>query len=90
MVVHTVVFTIKLHIAFISTYGNIAAMDKQDVEKAVKLHFSNLGKKGGKKRAKLYSKAQLKAWGAKGGRPRKLDKQVKKSPTTLSPLQPNG
>ncbi len=52
-------------------------MDKQQLDKALKKHFSDLGKKGGKIRAKLYSKEQLKAWGAKGGRPKKLDKQVK-------------
>lgn len=38
----------------------------------VKKFLQENGKKGGKKRAKLYSKAQIKAWGAKGGRPKKL------------------
>lgn len=52
-------------------------METQELDKALKEHFSKMGKKGGKKRAKLYSKKQLKAWGAKGGRPKKLDKQVK-------------
>ena len=52
-------------------------MESKEVAVALKEHFSKLGKEGGKKRAKLYSKAQLKKWGAMGGRPRKLDKQVK-------------
>lgn len=51
-------------------------MESKELDSALKEHFSKLGKKGGKKRAKLYSKAQLKAWGSKGGRPRKLDRKV--------------
>lgn len=52
-------------------------MNSQELEKAIKKHFSDLGKKGGKTRAKKYTKKQLQEWGAKGGRPRKVDKQVK-------------
>lgn len=52
-------------------------MDSQELKDALTKHFSSLGKKGGRTRAKRYSKAQLKAWGSKGGRPKKLDKQVK-------------
>lgn len=52
-------------------------MDNQELDKALKEHFSKLGKKGGKIRAKKYTKKQLQEWGAKGGRPRKVDKQVK-------------
>lgn len=52
-------------------------MVTQDIKDALKKHFSALGKKGGKTRAKKYSKKQLKEWGSKGGRPKKLDNQVK-------------
>jgi hypothetical protein len=38
---------------------------------AVKAYFRQTGSIGGKKRAALYSKAQLQAWGKLGGRPRK-------------------
>ncbi len=39
-----------------------------------------LGRRGGKKRAKKYGFEQLSAWGKKGGRPRKTP--VHKSPLT--------
>ena len=38
---------------------------------AVKEYFRLTGSIGGKKRAALYSKAQLREWGKLGGRPRK-------------------
>jgi hypothetical protein len=38
----------------------------------VKKWLAENGRKGGLKRKKLYSKAQIKAWGAKGGRPKKI------------------
>ncbi len=37
----------------------------------VKEFFRQTGSQGGKKRAATYSKAQLQAWGKRGGRPRK-------------------
>ena len=37
----------------------------------VREYFRQTGSIGGKKRAALYSKAQLRAWGKLGGRPRK-------------------
>lgn len=52
-------------------------METQQLKDALKKHFSDMGKKGGKIRAKKYTKKQLQEWGAKGGRPRKVDKQVK-------------
>jgi hypothetical protein len=33
-----------------------------------------MGRKGGTTRAKRYSRAQIRAWGKLGGRPRKLDR----------------
>lgn len=36
-----------------------------------KEYLSMIGKKGGKQRAKKYSKEILSAWSKKGGRPRK-------------------
>lgn len=38
----------------------------------VKKFLQENGRKGGLKRKKLYSKAQLSAWGKSGGRPKKL------------------
>jgi len=38
---------------------------------AVKEYFRLTGSIGGKKRAALYSKSQLREWGKLGGRPRK-------------------
>lgn len=35
---------------------------------------SEMGKRGGNTRAKRHSKAQIRAWGELGGRPRKLDR----------------
>ena len=37
----------------------------------VREYFRQTGAVGGKKRAALYSKAQLREWGKLGGRPRK-------------------
>lgn len=37
----------------------------------VKMYFRQTGSVGGKKRAALYTKAQLREWGKLGGRPRK-------------------
>jgi hypothetical protein len=37
----------------------------------VKAFFRQTGSQGGRKRAALYSKAQLREWGKLGGRPRK-------------------
>jgi hypothetical protein len=37
----------------------------------VKAFFRLTGSQGGRKRAELYSKAQLREWGKLGGRPRK-------------------
>jgi len=37
----------------------------------VKAFFRLTGSQGGRKRAELYSKAQLRKWGKLGGRPRK-------------------
>ena len=37
----------------------------------VREYFRQTGSIGGKKRAALYSKAQLREWGKLGGRPRK-------------------
>jgi hypothetical protein len=37
----------------------------------VKAFFRLTGSQGGRKRAALYSKAQLREWGKLGGRPRK-------------------
>ncbi|MGH9398353.1 MAG: helix-turn-helix domain-containing protein [Terriglobia bacterium] len=34
---------------------------------------AEMGRRGGTTRAKRYSKAQIRAWGKLGGRPRKLD-----------------
>jgi hypothetical protein len=46
---------------------------------AVREYFRQTGSIGGKKRAALHSKAQLRAWGKLGGRPRGTGKhQTKK------------
>jgi general stress protein YciG len=37
-------------------------------------HFSKLGRRGGKARAKKYDKEILSRWAKKGGRPKKLKK----------------
>jgi hypothetical protein len=44
---------------------------------SVKTFFCQTGSVGGKKRAALYSKAQIREWGKLGGRPRKDDAKRK-------------
>ena len=43
----------------------------------VKAFFCQTGSTGGKKRAALYSKTQLREWGKLGGRPRKGGSKAK-------------
>ena len=47
----------------------------------VKAFFRQTGSKGGRKRAALYSKAQLREWGKLGGRPRKDGSRPGQAPT---------
>ena len=43
---------------------------KSRVNPAISEHFRNLGKKGGKSRAKKFSKQKLSEWAKLGGRPK--------------------
>jgi hypothetical protein len=47
----------------------------------VKAFFRQTGSQGGRKRAAVYSRAQLRAWGKLGGRPRKDGSRPGQAPT---------
>jgi hypothetical protein len=53
-------------------------MKKPDIPEDVLNYFRQQGSKGGKTRAKTHSKAQLSAWGKKGGRPKGSGKKQTK------------
>ena len=52
-------------------------MDKPRLPKAVLQFFKETGARGGKVRAERHSKAQLREWGKKGGRPKGSTSKLK-------------
>jgi hypothetical protein len=54
----------------------IEQMNAIAIPPAAMKYFQLTGSIGGKKRAALYTKEQIKAWGKLGGRPRKGDSKT--------------
>jgi hypothetical protein len=52
-------------------------MKRSEEQDAIHKFLSRAGAKGGRSRARLYSREQLQAWARLGGRPRKLPAEIK-------------
>ena len=50
---------------------------KKDPGKTIREYLAEIGRKGGKTRARKYSKATLSEWAKKGGRPKGSGKKEK-------------
>ena len=49
----------------------MAAMNKEELQEALRKHLKSLGRKGGNATLKKHGKAKMTKWGKLGGRPRK-------------------
>jgi hypothetical protein len=52
-------------------------MKNKPSDKSIREYLASIGSKGGKTRAKKYSKETLSGWAKKGGRPKKKKKGAK-------------